>query len=416
MRFFPAREEAVKRTSLPLVAKCGACKLHRSAACGKQPVDGKGRTKTLIIGQSPGETEDKVGRPFVGKAGKFLQEILQELGHDLRQDFWITNALVCWPGKEEVKERGRTFFKNRTPTDLEVGYCRPNVFRAIEELQPEKIILLGNEAIESVLGGVWKPNLGGPMKWSGMEIPLQKWNAWILPTFHPSFVMREDEKDNPKEGQVRRVIFTKHLRRFLEIRGRPWRKLPDHASRARIEFDHHKAAEAVRGITGSNLLSAFDFESNMLKPDNKEGEIVSCAIATDGATISYPWVGEAVTATLEYLRSPVRKAGWNFKHELRWCLRKLGVWADNLVADGMLLAHALDNRPGICSLEFQELLVLGMVPHKEDMKRYLQADGSNKVNRIRQAPLDKLLKYNCQDAIATLEIVKKQAEKLGMEL
>ncbi len=91
---------------------CTKCALHRGRT---QAVPGEGNpsTKILFIGEGPGSTEDKMGRPFVGDAGQFLDEMLAAAGFK-RKDVFITNVVKCRPPN------------NRDPLDEEVGVCTSN--------------------------------------------------------------------------------------------------------------------------------------------------------------------------------------------------------------------------------------------------------------------------------------------------
>ena len=110
----------------------------------------------------------------------------------------------------------------------------------------------------------------------------------------------------------------------------------------------------------------------------------------------------------DLLDSPIPKIGQNIKFEERWLLKKFGRGVCNWVWDGMLAAHALDNRRGICGLEFQAFVLLGQAPWDSAVAPYMKSDGPNKPNRIRELDLGKLLEYNALDAILEFEVAKAQ--------
>jgi DNA polymerase len=121
------------------VRGCPLCKLSRTR---KNAVPGEGQlsAKVMFVGEAPGRNEDEKGRPFVGAAGKILDELLQKAGIERSQVF-ITNVVKCRPPG------------NRVPEEDEVAACRPYLERQIELIRPKVICILGRTAYSSLLGG-----------------------------------------------------------------------------------------------------------------------------------------------------------------------------------------------------------------------------------------------------------------------
>jgi DNA polymerase len=118
---------------------CVKCPLHESRTVAV-PGDGKPSAKVMIIGEAPGREEDKTGHPFVGAAGRFLNEVLEGTGF-ARADFFITNTVKCRPPN------------NRTPRKGEVDTCTADyLFEQIELVNPKLIMLLGVVAAKKLLG------------------------------------------------------------------------------------------------------------------------------------------------------------------------------------------------------------------------------------------------------------------------
>src|SRR5262249_52428627 len=118
---------------------CTKCPLSESRTLA---VPGEGRTyaKVMLIGEAPGREEDESGRPFVGAAGRFLDQVLEGTGID-RADLVITNIVKCRPPK------------NRAPKVGEIETCTSNyLFEQIELLNPKLIVLLGGIAAKKILG------------------------------------------------------------------------------------------------------------------------------------------------------------------------------------------------------------------------------------------------------------------------
>ena len=160
------------------VAAFEGCPLRGLGAT--QSVFGRGdpNAPVLVIGEGPGAEEDRMGQPFVGKAGKLLDRMLAAAG--LTGKVFITNT-VFWrpPG-------------NRTPTPQEQAVCAPFVERAFALLQPKAVLLLGAASAKSVLqteDGIMKMR-GQWREWRLAEGGL---SAPVLPTLHPAFLLRQPQ-------------------------------------------------------------------------------------------------------------------------------------------------------------------------------------------------------------------------------
>lgn len=391
------------KAPLSTIPQCGSCGLYLKCNSPKMAVAGLGKRKILIVGEAPGKNEDEKGVPFIGNAGQVLRETLNKFGVDADSDCWITNALRCWPHTKDG---------NRTPTENEIEWCRPNIVNAIKELQPEMMLLLGGVAVKSVLGWLWKEDVGKISRWDGWQIPSQKLNSWICPTWHPAALLH----DGDKESGLRRLFFEKHIKAAVELEGRPWKGIPDWRKAVQVILDPEKAADAVREMMEENKVTAIDYECDGLKPDNKDLFIYSCSLSNGKKTVSFPWHGKVIDAVKEFLKSDIPKVIHNAKYEIRWTKAKLGTDIKNCVWDSMTTAHVLDNRQGICGLKFQSFVLLGMDSYDDHIKPYLRSDNSNSKNRIRETDLQSLLFYGGLDSLLTWKIAKIQAKQIGVRL
>lgn len=160
---WPALEEAVRQ--------CTACELCQSRT---QTVFGVGNRQAdwLVIGEAPGADEDRQGEPFVGRAGKLLNPMLQAVGFQ-REQVFITNILKCRPPE------------NRDPSPVEARQCRPFLARQIAWLQPRLILAIGRIAAQNLLNTeVQIGRLRGQIHHFGPErIPL-------VVTYHPAYLLR----------------------------------------------------------------------------------------------------------------------------------------------------------------------------------------------------------------------------------
>jgi DNA polymerase len=140
--------------------------------------DGNKDAKVMIIGEAPGRTEDKLQKPFVGRAGKLLDTLLESIQLD-RSKVYITNVVNYRPDK------------NRKPTSEEINEFKKLLFKHIEIISPKCILLLGTTAATAVLKHI------GPLsevrsKWKNVKIIKSYFN--ILTTFHPAFLLRQPKK------------------------------------------------------------------------------------------------------------------------------------------------------------------------------------------------------------------------------
>lgn len=399
--FFKRTELTQTLTGASLLPKCGACKLYLGCKSPKMPVSGQGRRKVMILGEAPGETEDDLGRPFVGRAGRHLREVLDKIGVDLDRDCWTTNALICRPPK------------NKTPTDNQVDWCRPNVQQTLRDLHPEVIIPLGKVAVRSLLGGLWRDDVGPMLRWVGWRMPCQALNAWVCPTWHPSFLIREE---NPVADRQ----FERCLRRAFKLKGRPWDEVPNHPREVIVYHVAEAACPTIAALSHGDVPVAFDYETTTLKPEGPHARIVTCSMSDGNATIAYPWHGEAVEATRAFLRSDVPKIASNMKFEERWSQHVFARGVRNWCHDTMLTAHALhpcDNRPGITSIKFQAFVRLGEPSWDRVVKPYLRSKdaGNNSPNRIEQVDLRSLLVYNGMDSLMEWLVAMEQRKELGFK-
>lgn len=377
---------------VPLTPRCGQCGLYRNCKSPRMAVTGEGKLGVLIVAEAPGEQEDAEGIQLVGKSGQLLRKALSKQGIDLDRDCWKTNAVICRPPKNEV-------------SDVHIESCRPTLNQTIEKLNPHAIVLLGGTAVKSLIGQLWRVGEDpGPIgRWVGWQIPSQQLNAWVCPTYHPAYLLRANEPAID-------LWFGRHLASVFGRLSRPWKEIPDFSKQVECIYESDKAAGKLKRMIEYGGTIAFDYETNMLKPDDKDARIVCCSVCWEGKkTIAFPWHGEAVTTMSELLRSPaVKKVGANIKFEERWTRKILGHGVRGWVWDDMVSAHVLDNRPGITSVKFQSFVRLGQPSYETTVGPYLKAVDGNKKNRIDEVDLGSLLLYCGLDSLLEWKIAEGQ--------
>ncbi len=186
-------------------AGCTACDLHERAT---QTVFGEGAegARLMFIGEQPGDKEDRAGRPFVGPAGKLLDDALADAGID-RSVAYVTNAVkhFKWTPRGKLRLHGK-------PNAAEVAACRPWLESELALVRPEVVVLLGATAAQALLGSSFRVTTmrGRWLEWS--------YEPAVLATAHPSSVLRA-----PDEGtrQLQYADLVADLRVVSERLGDP---------------------------------------------------------------------------------------------------------------------------------------------------------------------------------------------------
>ncbi|MBQ7593273.1 MAG: uracil-DNA glycosylase [Synergistaceae bacterium] len=156
--------------------KCGLCETRNHTVFGEGPIE---NCRVVIIGEAPGEDEDNSGRPFIGKAGQLLTDILEKGGGILREEIYITNIVKCRPPN------------NRDPDKKEMIPCSEYLEAQLLLLRPSIVVTMGRISTQFLLNtsngitslrGEWKD-------WRGIK---------LLPMLHPSYLMRQEEHGDRK--------------------------------------------------------------------------------------------------------------------------------------------------------------------------------------------------------------------------
>ena len=187
------------------VRRCTRCRLAqaRTHAC---PGEGTGEAEVFFIGEGPGFHEDQQGRPFVGAAGQFLNEMLRLIDFDRRTVF-ITNVVRCRPPG------------NRDPAPDELAACDGYTLRQLAVLKPKLIVTLGRYSMARFFGpGSMRDLHGRTTTWNGIT---------CIAMYHPAAILRTN---------------TPAMRRLYEG---DFRKIPELVARARAEADEAARTEAV---------------------------------------------------------------------------------------------------------------------------------------------------------------------------
>jgi len=155
---------------------CNNCSLHESRT-NVVPGAGSIRNRIMFIGEAPGKEEDLQGRPFVGRSGKLLNELIEAALHMKREEVYISNILKCRPTEKNEN------FRDRPPLKIEIKQCIGFIKEEIEIIRPHAIITLGATATKAIVDA--KENL---TKIRGKSFIFH--GCKVFPTFHPSYILR----------------------------------------------------------------------------------------------------------------------------------------------------------------------------------------------------------------------------------
>ncbi|MBO1111933.1 uracil-DNA glycosylase [Bordetella petrii] len=164
--FDALREQVVQCTA------CGLCNGRRHAVFGM----GARPARWMVVGEAPGEQEDRQGLPFVGRSGQLLDAMLAAVGLSREKDVFIANVIKCRPPG------------NRNPKPEEIAACSPYLMRQIELLKPERILVLGRFAAQTLLGtdatiGSLRGRRHTLAADDGRSIP-------VVVSYHPAYLLR----------------------------------------------------------------------------------------------------------------------------------------------------------------------------------------------------------------------------------
>jgi uracil-DNA glycosylase len=171
---------------------CRDCPLWANAT---QTVFGAGdpHARVMVVGEQPGDEEDKKGLPFVGPAGRLLDRALEAAGVD-REHLYVTNAVKHFKWEPRGKRR-----LHKTPAQREIDACHQWLEREIENIKPQVIVALGSTAAKALIGRGFKVSV---QRGQFVESPLA---PYVFATFHPSALLRLRE-DEEKEAAFKQLV------------------------------------------------------------------------------------------------------------------------------------------------------------------------------------------------------------------
>lgn len=328
-------------------------------------------SEVMIVGESPGREEEIQGKPFVGQSGKLLDYGIQNILKMDRKRICITNATLCRIPNEvkQVKSILRKVIAN----------CRENLVNTIQTVKPKYIITLGEVATMQVLNK--QVAIGGTR---GRFIQSKEFNCWVLPTYHPSVILRNG---GIQDSNLYWVMWKKDLETFGQfIRGE--------IEQVQQEYSPYRGNSEF----SSSKFIAIDAEWN------EEGKLIVFSLS-DGNKTRYVWIDDITPYT--------RKALGNL-------FRKPLVFANRPVDEKILESQVL-TLPKTVKIDIFNIAKLiddNLNISLESISERFTNEGkikdvSKEVNKkVWLLEKDKLIAYNCKDA----EVTAKAFKTLFMEL
>jgi len=200
LQFLPAK---ISLSSLREAARdCRGCPLYKHAT---QTVFGEGSrsARIVLVGEQPGHEEDLQGRPFVGPAGRILDEALEAAGLD-RRETYVTNVVKHFKWVAQGKRR-----LHKKPGAREIGACLPWLEKEIELIEPEVMVCLGATAAQALLGRDFKVTAR-----RGEVLP-SRLAPHAVATVHPSSILRQQTSEDREREMKRFIVDLKVVARLL---------------------------------------------------------------------------------------------------------------------------------------------------------------------------------------------------------
>lgn len=345
------------------------------------------KAKIMLVGEAPGETEVKEGKPFVGMSGRVLDELLRQVGIE-REECYITNVSYYRPSVNNFGE----FYEDKTgrvPSEY-LKECYRRLEGEIREVDPNVIIVFGEQALRAVVG------IGGIGHWRGSVIKSTE-GFKVIPTWHPASILREWRQ---RAAAVCDLSRAKKESEFAEIR-QTERTLE-------VAYQSNRAIEYLTFLKGEKYVS-FDIET-------ESGQVTcigfGCASRPNWAVCIPFWFGgsgslqssetegiiwELIKDILE--SADIRKCAQNGMYDVEFLFRTMGIKTVNFNFDTMLAFHVLQ-------LELEKGL---------DFMVSVYTDHPYYKHQIKSSSMDDYFVYNATDACLTMEIALKLEKELHDE-
>lgn len=369
--------------------KCTGCDLHAYPQTVCLLGTGNLNAELAVIGEAPGNNEDRKGKPFVGRSGQLLMDVLNSLGF-YRQDLFISNVVHCHPEN------------NKTPTTKQINACVHYLQKELDVVKPKVILTLGNTALKAIT------KRSGVTKYAGRMLEYQGngWKAKVIPSVHPAACLRNPKYDEMFVDALNRMAACVHgVIKKDKIR---WKNLNTIA----------KVKKAIHAIQAKGSC-AFDVETTSLYWWKDDFKLVTLGFSWckgKGAVIPLyhddsPYTSMQIRRILKLIdkgifnNKKITKIAHNTKFDMN-SLRKYGVHTVGPIHDTILAHHVLNEN----ARHDLDTLSLMYTNHGEYWKDVV-ALGLHQ-GKASEIPIKKLGKYNAIDCEVTWRLHHKFKKEL----
>ena len=291
------------------------------------PGCGNPKAKIVLLGEAPGETEEREGKPFCGPAGNVLDQLLIDNGLK-REDFWIDNVMHVRPPANDFAHFYKDKQRNEPTQELLDGYAR--LTDTIKSIDPDLIICLGAEPLRFATG------CRGIEKYRGFPLKYAPTGANVLATYHPAYLLRQWGGYPTSKMDIGRAA---------DLHRRHGRSNPVPAHTLNYQPSFGQCMTYLDGAMISKAPLAFDIETAQGMIDcigfsNTEGHALTVPFAQDGGDGSY-WsemqeqlLWEKIKQVLE--DDAVPKVGQNISYEMFYLKQTRGIEVRNILLDTMI--------------------------------------------------------------------------------
>ena len=357
---------------------CIKCGLFDKCRHPFMPLDGSMHPKVLVIGEAPGEEEDREGRPFVGRSGQLLRNVLNECG--LRDgDIAFTNVVRCRPPDNKISIKY-------------INHCKQFAWEEILSTNPEIVFLMGNSPLTGILRET------GISTWNGVAV--KKDGYKFVPLYHPAFILRDNNYLDSWLEAIMRAIDGEEERDTFEY------AYPNSMQELRDMREFLREAEYI----------SYDVETSSLDAFSNYSLILSLSMAGNGRAYSVvvdhpenPWSDEEFQDLVQIIVGILddhkgKIVGHNIKFDM---MHTKSIFGYEIVPGGdtMLISHLIDSKPGIHGLKHLAGVHLGMYDYEKDLNEYIREHSEANVRRggsYANIPANILLRYGALDAKATI--------------
>jgi len=370
---------------------CIKCKLFDGCRHPFMRASGSKHPKILVVGEAPGEEEDNIGKPFVGRSGQLLRDAIDSLGYS-DEEVAYTNVVRCRPPNNKITKKS-------------IGYCKQFALADIERLDPEMVFVLGNSALEGILDQT------GISAWSGVVVNKER---KYIPLYHPAYILRNIGMfDEWTESMITAIDSKEAKQKFVRMYPKTIRDLK----------------EMQQFLMNVPLIS-FDSETHGKDPFQEDACILSVSFAgirepyknSYSFPLDHPesWWNEdehaqAVEIVCNILYNHMHIVCHNAKYDQMW-MNVLYDAAFYPSDDTMMISQLLNSRPGLHGLKRLAGVYVNMYDYAQDLYAYIAEHKECDPERggsYKSVPLDMLIPYGSMDAEATILVYEKLFPKLS---